>query len=402
MSITPNPSSSGVRLMSDLFNLLIAGLHKPKRAFDDPYIREIPDKYLKADASMLRRDLLGAQKFIMRDSMHKHIVTASMMPPKKLWEMFSEAIPPFENMWIETNANDLARTQMQIINESGILPDDATVDERVLDGVNDFTVGFHITKRPDFDFYFINQYHLAPNGSLKANPISFGFDPQSPVDHTILSRHDDETGNLIEDSLETIRESQLGLAAYAFFGDVYCVHHGWYEDETGEPTRDPWHLKFNDHIVFCPDLYFGKYAFNSQTAGDARVSEAQQEALLSWRYAPVLMIATLGLINYTHTIIERDTESTEARRIAWGRPVPRNELRTVELDLPKPRGTTQYEKIFSGCGRKKRRHYRRGHWRRKVHKNGLVTSRWIAEQWVGDASLGTILHDYDLKGKTKH
>ena len=60
--------------------------------------------------------------------------------------MFSEAIPPFENMWIETNASDLARTQVQIINEIGILPDDATVDERVLDGVNDLKVGFHITK----------------------------------------------------------------------------------------------------------------------------------------------------------------------------------------------------------------------------------------------------------------
>ena len=146
--------------MSDLFNLLVAGLHKPKRAFNDPYVREIQDKYLKADASMLRRDLLGAQKFIMRDSMHKHIVTASMMPPKKLWEMFSEAIPPFENMWIETNASDLARTQVQIINEIGILPDDATVDEHVLDGVNDLKVGFHITKRSDFDFYFINQYQI--------------------------------------------------------------------------------------------------------------------------------------------------------------------------------------------------------------------------------------------------
>ena len=390
--------------MSDLFNLLVAGLHKPKRAFDDPYIREIQDKYLKADASMLRRDLLGAQKFILRDSMHKHIVTASMMPPKKLWEMFSEAIPPFENMWIETNASDLARTQVQIINEIGILPDDAKVDEHVLDGVNDLKVGFHITKRSDFDFYFINQYHLAPDGFLKANPLSFAFDPQSPIDHSLLVRRDEKTGEIVDQSLEAMRESQLALSAITFFGDPYCIHHGWYDDETGEPKRDPWHLRFNEHIVFCPDLYFGKHAFNRHSLGfyPERVAEAQRQSLDAWKYGPVLMIATLGLINYTHTIIERDTESTEARRIAWGRPVPRNELRTVELDLPKPRGTTQYEKIFSGCGRKKRRHYRRGHWRRKVHKNGLVTKRWIAEQWVGDASLGTILHDYDLKGKTKH
>jgi hypothetical protein len=86
-------------------------------------------------------------------------------------------------------------------------------------------------------------------------------------------------------------------------------------------------------------------------------------------------------------------------RIAYGRRVPRNELRVLEIDLPKPRGTTRYERMFKGGGGKKRRHVRRGHWRRFRHADGTVSTRWIGEQWVGSADVGTITHDYELKSK---
>ena len=53
----------------------------------------------------------------------------------------------------------------------------------------------------------------------------------------------------------------------------------------------------------------------------------------------------------------------------------------------------------AGGGGKKRRHVRRGHWRRFKHRDGTISTRWIGEQWVGSEELGTITHDYNLKSK---
>ena len=128
-------------------------------------------------------------------------------------------------------------------------------------------------------------------------------------------------------------------------------------------------------------------------------AEARDHGLNGWRGEIRWIVSVLSLLNYSHTVIERTQEPSEAKRRVFGVPVPRNELRVVEIDLPKPRGTVQYEKLFSGSGSKKRRHVRRGHWRRYVHKDGTVSRKWIPEQWVGDASLGTIIHEYELVNK---
>jgi hypothetical protein len=132
---------------------------------------------------------------------------------------------------------------------------------------------------------------------------------------------------------------------------------------------------------------------------NAVYGRARENGLTGWRGEIRWIVAVLSLLNYSHTVIERDQEPSEAKRRVFGVPVPRNEVRVVQIDLPKPRGTVQYEKLFTGSGAKKRRHVRRGHYRRYIHKDGTVTERWIAEQWVGDASLGTIIHDYELINK---
>ena len=109
-------------------------------------------------------------------------------------------------------------------------------------------------------------------------------------------------------------------------------------------------------------------------------------------------MAVLALVNYPHTIVERDQIDTKLRSMAWGQRVPRNEVRLLDIDLPKPRGTTRYEKMFKGGGSPKRR-VRRGHWRRLKRRDGTFSVKWIEEQWVGNADLGTIIHDYNLKSK---
>ena len=92
--------------------------------------------------------------------------------------------------------------------------------------------------------------------------------------------------------------------------------------------------------------------YGSWMSIDERMSkafdDATRDALAGWHGEIRWVISILALLNYSHTVIARDQEPSGAKRIAYGAVVPRNELRVVEIDLPKPRGTVQYEKLFSG------------------------------------------------------
>ena len=108
--------------------------------------------------------------------------------------------------------------------------------------------------------------------------------------------------------------------------------------------------------------------------------------MLMWTGDIRYLMAVLALVNYPHTIVERDQIDTKLRSMAWGQRVPRNEVRLLDM-IPKPRGTTRYEKMFKGGGSPKRRHVRRGHWRRLKRRmepsrssgsksNGSATQTW--------------------------
>jgi hypothetical protein len=79
--------------------------------------------------------------------------------------------------------------------------------------------------------------------------------------------------------------------------------------------------------------------------------------------------------------------------------LPRNEVKLIEIDLPKPEGIKRYEKMFKGHGTPKRQHVRRGHWRVMHLKTGQVIKKWIEEQTVGNPDLGIIEHEYHLTKK---
>lgn len=112
-----------------------------------------------------------------------------------------------------------------------------------------------------------------------------------------------------------------------------------------------------------------------------------------------LLFTMLGLLNYPQHIYEVEQKGPEMVSRKWSRPVPKNEIKVIEIDLPKPEGTKLYEKFFKGHGSPKRQHLRRGHWRVIHLKNGSTIKRWIEEQVVGDPELGVIEHDYSLVKK---
>ena len=80
--------------------------------------------------------------------------------------------------------------------------------------------------------------------------------------------------------------------------------------------------------------------------------------------------------------------------IRFGKRVPANEYSLINIDLPKPRGKTVYEKIFTGHGSPKRWHLRRGHWRRYRDAKGNVTKRvWVEQCEAGNKHLGSKVND---------
>ena len=117
-----------------------------------------------------------------------------------------------------------------------------------------------------------------------------------------------------------------------------------------------------------------------QTAGDLR-----------------LLMTIIGLWNYPNHVFEKGYPKTENTGIKWGRRIPKNEVRTLDIELPKPDGVKMYEKMFRGFGAPKRQHLRRGHWRHLHKQDGSIQRVWINEQLVGDPSLGVIDHNYNLK-----
>ena len=73
------------------------------------------------------------------------------------------------------------------------------------------------------------------------------------------------------------------------------------------------------------------------------------------------IVALNCLINYPHFVIQKESPKVYQPRTMYGRRMPRNEMRILTLELPKPHGVTYYTRKFKNVGSPKRRHKRRGH-----------------------------------------
>ena len=89
---------------NDLFNEVMLALAIPNRMLKKSGV-QWPQTGKEADWSIrnTRQLLAGSTKFIVSDSLLKHAVMASLVPPKFLLEACKWGMPPIENMWIEWN-----------------------------------------------------------------------------------------------------------------------------------------------------------------------------------------------------------------------------------------------------------------------------------------------------------
>ena len=422
--------------MTDLFNLVIAATQNPKRGFGEPSFRiKQSKKLIEKEAKKTRMNLLGSQKFYVCDSLMHHACEATMQNPKTLLNMMNAAIPPFDNMWIEWDEDE--RTDNMLSGEvSGLwesiehpmqLSNDAyrgggDLKSRHTEPRRPKKVGFHIYAcKYTVGAYYADIYFLYPtfdrvgrrgkepdlmSGKIGCSPYALRFtvgdnfgwsEINGDFSNQDVWKHAQRLG--VAGSVDECVQIQLEEGPNLFGLDI------------DHKSRELDSLYLKAGLISSSGIGRICLLNEMQTVSEehpyrdkeevvhAVYGGARENGLIGWRGEIRWIAAVLSLLNYSHTVIERDQEPSEAKRRVFGVPVPRNEVRVVQIDLPKPRGTVQYEKLFTGSGAKKRRHVRRGHYRRYIHKDGTVTERWIAEQWVGDASLGTIIHDYELINK---
>ena len=112
----------------------------------------------------------------------------------------------------------------------------------------------------------------------------------------------------------------------------------------------------------------------------------------------------LALINYDLHVIEQAQPIARSKKTKWLhlRKIPKNELKVIEIDIPKPNGVIIPTRLFRGTGSPKRQHSRRGHWSTYHFRDGTTQRKWIKEQIVGDPTLGIIEHDYVVKKYPKN
>ena len=380
--------------MTDFFNQLIAGLNDPRRAF----YHQTKHKQIEEERNWVRQELLKANKVRISDSLLLHAQHASMVAPHVLADMFAVAKPPFENMWIEWNE----RKRMEIVYD---------LWAKMLGGRDKLeprqevaeVVGYHVwhLESGGSPTPLYHQYSLEAGGKLMA-PFSAMYASQ---DHalnwdwvkrwSIMETHDPSKGMKEEEAKRRSFETQRVTDATHYLGNSYVEY--WMDKERfeGRNRRALSHLY--EHIAA------GVHEASVMQLGDKKMLETlmRTHAMERKVYDSDLrfLISVLALLNYPHHIIQRTHEPVEPR-IAYGRRVPRNEVRVLEIELPKPRGTKRYERMFGGAsGSPRRQHVRRGHWRNYHHKDGTVTRRWIKEQIVGNASVGIIDHEYELVKK---
>ena len=429
--------------MTDLFNLVIAATQSPRRGFGEPSFRiKHKKKLIEKEARKTRMNLLGSQKFYVCDSLMHHACEATTQNPKIMLNMMNAATPPFDNMWIEWDEDERADNMlsgavsglwesvehpMQLSSNAHSGGDD--LSSRHTEPRRPKRVGFHIYAcRYTAGAYYADIYFLYPtfdrvgrrgeepdlvSERVGCSPYSLRFTVGDNFGWSELYGDFSKAEIFKPVDLGGLGVPKLGIAESV----DECVQVQLEEGpalfglDIDHKSRelDSLYLKAGlistsaiGRICLLHEMQtFGAenpYA-NQEEVVTAVYAKARENGLTGWRGEIRWIAAVLSLLNYSHTVIERDQEPSEAKRKVFGVPVPRNEVRVVQIDLPKPRGTVQYEKLFTGSGAKKRRHVRRGHYRRYVRKDGTVTERWIAEQWVGDASLGTIIHDYELMNK---
>ena len=366
----------------------------------------------------------GREKFLLREthnifqkatkinigqSLIEHAIEACEMPPKDLLNAFMTGIPAFDSMWIEWDPGFSAEMKgvrfgyliqkvgWESLNQYDIeqlspKERDKKIRQRRANPV--WTPIHRITPQiwPESDWFELHKFMHRPESdeqTLLAPRCGaiFSYGEEASEMHPKYFKYEKHT--LAKNGAKILTQEYV---------DYYSSKKSQKAFLNGLFSR----VGFCQHL-FAP-LIGDRYATNWQAdyinffkngASDKKWIDAHL-----WAMDLRFVIAVLGLLNYQREV-ERDIEIVDNDDIE--KPLmlhePINEVKVVEINLPKDEGVKLYGKIFKQCITRQRKHLRRGHWRTIHYKSGLIKRKWVEPYWAGDAKLGTIIHDYHLVNK---
>lgn len=393
----------------DLFNRVIAAHAQPKKGFaqltnhNEIDVRGKQLAYLKRKAEAnfqhSRTSLLGAQRFSVSNQMLDHAIAASLAKPERLIDMLATAIPCFDNMWLEWDVHHYMK-MARWLNE-GVRQEDLPDDHHEKDlSTWPTRAGFHFLRMNE-------ENGIAPNFEYN---LKLDGEHMGEHDFAVMSYSVEESGKIATSKMALCLNFSLDLpikdhAANASFFLNKVVQpllgEGYTKKHSGDQTS---FKKISDAISFIGsplDLCLNGQPYLMTKNGDDNIAPFFEATVGFFGQTLRTLIATLALLNYPHIVIQRDLPKVNGGSLYLGRKLPKNELKVLEIDLPKPRGTTHYERMFKGHGSKKRQHVRRGHWRTLRMKSGEIKHTWIKECLAGNPELGRVIHDYHLISKPR-
>ena len=362
----------------DLFNIVMSSLVDPKRGIEG-FTKGRGTEYFKRHS---QKNLLGSTKFIVSNKLLDHVVGASFVPPRDLMFAMENAIPPISNMWVEWDEVQRLKILDSWYDRFGLEHPPESKE-----GFEGRRVGYHIhvvntmkkEKAYGFSPYFFTSDH---SDKIYFPPITLGIVDEVTNPWNLVSEIHEKNKHvsdlILEGSLGSyLHKYRLSPSEKEFFTKrIRITEHSSMRLMVSGGMKDLYENSFIDDLV--------KHISNT-IRGDLR-----------------FLMALFSMINYPNLIQTRDIDPRSVHKVSrvyHGRKVPKNELKVIEIDLPKPKGVKVYQKMFRGMGSPKRRHLRRGHFNFYKLKDGTYRKVWIEERFVGTAEFGTIEHDYKLTSK---
>ena len=377
-----------MNLDGNFANAVISSFNDHKRSHA---ISSRKDKKAEYERRNIQRSIMNSTKFFVDDELLEHAVAASFVPPKDLLIAMETAIPPVDNMWIEWNEHQRLKIAEKWHHKLGLDLDGKNYEE----GSANY-MGYHITNKLDYDYfdylgkdinvfpskykngYVYSSYYLFNNKNADKrffNKIAFQHFGFSIKNIGFINVH----GNHLYNNLFSIYNSML-------YGPLY--------EHLYEKTPKKYINELHKKIVMVPHEGFGSLDESPDYGPSYYYPILEADATSSAGDARFI-VSVIALLNYPNLVKKRNAKAVKHQKM-WGSRLPTNEVKTIEIDLPKPRGVAVYSKMYKGIGSPKRYHLRRGHFNHYRLKDGSIIRKWIGPKYVGNESLGTIEHEYKL------
>ena len=392
---------------------IIGAMAQPKRAMAKYQGGSIAEGKIRETQSML----VNAQKFKVSNQLIDHAGEASMSKPHVLLEMIKTAIPPFKNMFIEWDEHYRVHLLKNLYHK--YLPQYVGKIEEPTDYLD--RIGYHIYeyKHPSGDSWYMYDMWCMIDGKWFCSPLSSVVRNEEEWDMNIAFSNyvlkEQASRELTSDYRKYMMDAENFIKetshqSMKIIGHPYALAHFNKSDELfrAKPldgNRDDYKIMHDIYSRFTTvqsrsmHWLIPKQKF-LQGWSNEEMEEISKTHLQLIQGGDIrFIISVLSILNYD--LIVKETQkpaSHKVKHVRFGRSVPTNEYSLLNIELPKPRGKTVYEKIFTGQGTPKKWHMRRGHWRRYRDRQGNVTKKvWIDQCEAGSKEHGQKINDYNLQ-----